>query len=480
MNLCRDPEHPHCTVWVMPGADTCAHGHPQPAALRAAASTPAVPTVAAQPDVVAAPNTRAHFHVSGYDPRAAGGRHAIKLELRGLPAGCPPRLTMLVKSALHLYCPERSLLARSASGEWCPAFLEFSSRGLEHGQHRIELELHGVGESGTRRTWTCSLVILVPRADATLGEIHQAFLSSHKNVRVFADDGSIARVNAQATTGTLDIDVSARNAGIARLDLDATAQGKIDLALPTIAWDEDLVEIDLPLALAHPYPVGAACILNPAPGPEQPRHVRLFAGHEWVLGRFDPGAPEADVLLAHPGEGEAADALTRRISARHALIKAAGDGFTIEDVSRYGVLVDGRWHGRQLAVPLRAGTRIELTASVRGIVTLVVAALLPHALLLRRADGGAAHECFWLVVPERTPAAMPGPGLPLLLHRAGGFWLRNPATRQDTALTPAARLDGACGAAARFAGGPYPETWSVRARVPDRRRGRAAAALPLA
>ncbi|UUZ54778.1 hypothetical protein LP419_01680 [Massilia sp. H-1] len=38
-----------------------------------------------------------------------------------------------------------------------------------------------------------TLVILVPRPDATLSEIHQTFLSTHKNVRVMADDASIAR-----------------------------------------------------------------------------------------------------------------------------------------------------------------------------------------------------------------------------------------------------------------------------------------------
>jgi hypothetical protein len=30
MNKCRNPEHPHCTVWVMPGDAVCAHGHQQP------------------------------------------------------------------------------------------------------------------------------------------------------------------------------------------------------------------------------------------------------------------------------------------------------------------------------------------------------------------------------------------------------------------------------------------------------------------
>ncbi|UUZ49202.1 hypothetical protein LP420_01790 [Massilia sp. B-10] len=48
-----------------------------------------------------------------------------------------------------------------------------------------------------------TLVILVPRPDATLSEIHQTFLSTHKNVRVMADDASIARVHASAGGGLL-------------------------------------------------------------------------------------------------------------------------------------------------------------------------------------------------------------------------------------------------------------------------------------
>jgi hypothetical protein len=475
MNLCRNPEHPHCTVWVMPGEGTCAHGHPQPPAATAAAAAPepgAVRCEERQPP-------RPHLHVSGYDPRAAGGRHAIKLELRGMPADCPARLAMLAKSALRLYGPEHRELVRSARGDWCPSFLEFSSRGLEHGQHRIELELHAAGVPS--RIWMCSLVILVPRSDATLGEIHQAFLTSHKNVRVFADDGSIARVNAQASTGTLDIDVSARNAGIARLDLSAPAEGRVDVALPTIAWDEDLVEIDLALPRTHPYPVSAACITQLDAHPATPRHMRLFAGTQWVLGRFEAGAAQADVLLAHHGndDGQGA-ALTRRISARHSVIRATSNGFTIEDVSRYGLLVDGTWHAKHLAIPLSQGTRIEVTASIRGVVSLVVAALTASALLLRRTDAGAPAECFWLVVPGREPP-MPCPDLPALFHHAGGFWIRDPAGGLDMPLTHAAELPrrGHFGPA-RFAGGPYPETWNVRARVADRRRSGAGSALPIA
>jgi hypothetical protein len=419
-----------------------------------------------------------HLRVSGFDPRASGGRQAIKLELRGMPADCPARLVMTVKSGLHVYSSQQHAIARAANGDWCPAFIEFSSRGLEHGQHRIELALQG-GASEASRTWVCSLVILIPRADATLAEIHRAFLSSHKNVRIFADDASIARVNAHGASGSIDIDVAARNAGIARLDLDTSAPGRIDIGLPTIAWDEDLVEIDPDAAgEPHPYPATTACLVHAAPTPGLPRHVRLFAGYEWVLGRFDPAEPEAQVLLAHvPGTQGTPDTLTRRISARHALIRAAAAGFTIEDVSRYGLLVEGEWPGKQRPVLLREGMRLEFTASVRGIVGLEVTAVLPNALVLGRTDAGAADESFWLVVPGREPAR----GhtlLPLLFHRDGGFWHRDHSAGTDTPLTPSTALArlARLAAQARFAGGPYPEIWSVRTRVGDRRRPRSGSA----
>jgi hypothetical protein len=203
--------------------------------------------------------------------------------------------------------------------------------------------------------------------------------------------------------------------------------------------------------------------------------MRLLAADEWVLGRFDASAPEADVLIAHHTAGGAQrDGLTRRISSRHAVIRAGADGFTVEDVSRYGLLVDGEWPGKHRPVALRAGTRLELTASVRGVATLVVTALLPNGLILGRTDDGALAECFWLVVPGRQPgpALADGAALPLLLHRDGGFWQRD-AAGADTALTPAGAHERAGRSAPHFAGGPYPETWNVRARVTDRRRARA-------
>jgi hypothetical protein len=461
MHRCRDPEHPHCTVWVLPGSDTCAHGHPQPV------DTAAVPAQEPAQEVltrtISAPLPR--LRISGFDPRAAGGRHAIKLELRDLPPDCPQQLTMHLKSALQLQGPARHTVSRGANGLWAPAFVEFSSRGLEHGQHRIEVELHG--RSGdVRRAWNCSVVVLVPRADASLSEIHHAFLANHKNVRVFADDGSIARVNAQAASGSVDIDVTARNAGIARLELDASRPGRIDIGLPTIAWDEELVETDPALLQPpHPYPSNAACLDNGG------SRARLFAGSEFVIGRFDPAEPQAQVLLAHPGS----DALTRRISARHAVVRRTEAGYTIEDISRYGILVDGQWPGKERPLPLREGMRIEFTASFPGIATLVASVVRPNAVAFAREDRGGETDTFWLVAPDTEPEGATAQGQPLLFHRGGGFWLQDPLTMQDTALTPGMSL---LPHGMRFIGGPYPETWNVRARISDRRRHRLGAFLP--
>lgn len=506
MKKCSNPEHPHCTVWVMPGDGACAHGHPQPSQEPPASAPPDASAssfemltalraerragdraIRPQPPPAPAPRpTRPHLHVSGFDPRAAGGRQAIRLALRGLPPGLAPELALLVQSDLTLHGGERHAFTRTLGGDWRPALVEFSSRGLEHGQHRIDVELHSRGEAVTR-TWVCTLVILVPRPDASLTDIHQAFLSTCKNVRVMADDGSIARVNARAG-GRIDIDVSARDASIAQLNLDAPA-GKQDLGFSTIAWDEDLIEIDVAATAAvrvHPCPASSACVVDAEPDAGAPRHLRLFALDEFVLGRFEPVEPEADLLLAHFGAGgEDRGALTRRLSGRHAVIRRGRDGFEIEDVSRYGLLLDGTWPGKNVAVPLRLGMRIELTASIRNVVVLVVTALLPHGVILHRADAGAGAECFCLLEPERHPGpALPGRGLsppaaalPLLFHRHGGFWHLDPATGKETALTPATGLERLARfpRRARFAAGPYPETWIARASASDRRRANAGA-----
>lgn len=473
MNRCSNPEHPHCTVWVMPGDAACAHGHAQPADTQAAsamdteATLPAMPTSAPIPAPILATSPRPHLHVSGFDPRAAGGRQVLKLELRGMPPDCAPQVTLLAASRLRLEGGERHAFTRTLRGEWLPVFLEFSSRGLEHGQYRIELELHS--RTQPARSWVATLLILAPRADASLRDIHQTFLATHKNVRVHADDASIARVKAHTGGGRVDIDVKASNAGIAHLDLDAldAPGGKIDLGFSSIAWDEDLLELDLPAeAAAHPCPASTACLVSEG---GHVRHLRLFALDECVLGRFDG---EGDVLLAqHGAAGPVAEGLTRRLSARHAIIRRGREGFEIEDVSRYGLLIEGVWPGKHKPVRLHPGMRIELTASIPGIVLLEVAAVLPHALVLQRLDAGMAHEALYIIDPERAPAGAARasvPGLPLLCHRDGGFWHVDAATGEQTPLTPGAAFH-------RLAGWPRGATFTARA-YPDMRDGRAALA----
>lgn len=418
---------------------------------------------------------RPHLHVSGFDPRAAGGRQAIKVELRSMPAGAPPLVRMQLRSALIAQGGSRHSFLRTLRGDWRPVFIEFSSRDKEHGQYQIDVELDSQAEGRALSRWACTMVILVPRADATLTEIHQTFLSTHKNVRVKADDASIAKVNAHTGGGRLDIDVTARNASITHLNLDAGA-GKVDMGFSTIAWDEDLIEIDVPAqAEPHPHPSSRACLVNAAPEAGAQRQVRLFALGECVLGRWEQYDPESDVLLAHFGDdGQDRSGLTRRLSGRHAIIRRGSRGFEIEDVSRYGVLLDGVWPGKNKPVPLQLGMRIELSASIKGIVVLAVTALLPHGVILHRIDQGEFAECFYFLEPGRHPG-FPLPAfarepraavMPLLFHQHGGFWHLDPVTGVETALSPSSALErfSQFPRHTRFASDPYPECWIIRSR----------------
>jgi hypothetical protein len=494
MKRCSSPDHPHCTVWVAPGDATCAHGHRQHAGaidllgssydLLQRART-AHPPMAAPETPRAAP--RPHLHVSGFDPRAAGGRQAIKLELRGMPDDVPPQLTVLLDSKLLPDDGGRLQFHRTLRGDWRPVFVEFSSRGREHGQYRVDVELHArhPEQPALARTWVATLLLLIPRPDASLGEIHQTYLATHKNVRISADDAAIARVHGLAGGGAMDIDIHARNASIAQLHLDdGGAGGKVAVALPTIAWDEDLIEIDIPAErAAHPCPASGACLVHAEPDAGAQRHVRLFALDECVLGRLEPSSAEADLLLEHYGQhGPERDGLTRRLSARHAVIRPARGGFEIEDVSRYGLLLDGVWPGKHVPVPLRLGMRIELTASIRGVATFVVTALYPHAVTLHRVDAGGAAECFVLLAPGIEPVAdgaggaLPrAAGMPMLFHRDGGFWHVDPATGQQTALGPATALERLARftGRVRFTAEPRPEDATGLRRAGERRRSAA-------
>src|SRR5471030_582909 len=297
MNKCSNPDHPHCTYWVMPGQQACEGGHGQPDAalsssfdllstLRSHRADPAgaaadggsagavftadsaasngmpapAPAYAQAPRAfLRAPAERPQLHISGFDPRAAGGRQTLKMELRGMAANCAPQLTLRLRSDLIPRGQVQHDFVRTTRGDWRPVFVEFSSRNKEHGQYQIEVEVQSHLDGAVAQKWVCTFVILVPRRDATLTEIHQIFLSTHKNVRVMADDASIARVRGG---DGYNLDVTARNAGIAHVDLSAP-QGKIDMGFTTIAWDEELIEVDLPAdSHVHPHPSDAACLVN--------------------------------------------------------------------------------------------------------------------------------------------------------------------------------------------------------------------------
>ncbi|WEF34988.1 FHA domain-containing protein [Pseudoduganella chitinolytica] len=504
MNKCRNTDHPHCTFWVAPGQHVCEGGHAQDAAAQPAdaigqtvgqtmgqsygllsavrnARAPQASVVAptqpqeAEPSYerLAAPiRVRPQLRISGFDPRAAGGRQTLKMELRGMPGDCAPRLALQLTSELIPNGASRQQFVRSVDGDWCPVFVEFSSRDREHGQYQITTQILSQQPGQPARKWECTFVILVPRLDASLTEIHRIFLSTHKNVRVMADDASIARVSGQGGD-SMDIDVTARNAGIAHVDLSAPA-GKVDLGFSTIAWDEDLIEIDMPrTSPAHPHPSRAASFVNAAPEAGAQRHVRLFALDECVFGRFELVDPEAHALLHHyTPDGIDTAGLTRRLSGRHAVIRRGTQGFEIEDVSRYGILLDGVWPGKHKPVALRLGMRIELSASIKGIAVLEVTGLLPHGVILHRIDDGARAECFVVLAPETHPGypmrraqtAPAAAALPLLFHLDGGFWHLDAVTGKETALAPTVQADKLSRVAphTRFASDVYPESWIIR------------------
>jgi len=425
---------------------------------------------------------RPHLRISGFDPRASGGRQSIKIELRGLTPNTATQMQMTLESDLFAHASERHTFAHTVDGDWRPVFVEFSSRGLEHGQYRIDVELRseedGQPQHGRApRTWVCTLMILVPRLDASLTDIHQTFLATHKNVRVMADDAGIARVNAPGGA-SMNIDVTARNASIAHVNFE-TPSGKVDHSIGTIAWDEDLIEIAARRNEPHAFAATAASLVDAAPDHGAPRHVRLFALDECIFGRWETVAPESDVLLAHYGDnGQDKAGLTRRLSARHAVIRRGSRGYEIEDVSRYGILLDGVWPGKHQPIPLRLGMRIELSASIKGIVVMEVGAILPNGVVLHRIDQGAGAECLYLMDPERHPG-FPVPdypcapracAMPVLFHRDGGFWHLDVNTGRETSLGPATLVDRLTrfGRHTRFAGSPYPEDQSVR--TTERRR----------
>lgn len=493
MKKCTHPDHPHCTQWVAPGSLACAGGHVQPVAADALATrqvtlagvpaasigvappkvaNPAMPGMAVagmtvtdtkarnvpSPNIpVINPPTPAELspadlppatnkpragletslpflHFSGFDPRAAGGRQTLKIELLGMVADTGTQLELSLRSELLSDRVAEHVFVRTTRGYWRPVLLEFSSKNREHGQYRIDIELKYLFGGKISRKWVCTPVLLVPRPDATLADIHQIFMGRHKNVKVMVDDASIAKISGYQMADQLDI--SSKNASIAQLDFSAP-KGKIDVGFTSIAWDEDLLEIDLAHhGSGHPQPCNEACLSNPL---GQPRAIRLFAKPELVLGRLETIDPAADILLAHYREGrQETGGLTRRISLRHAVIHYIEAHFEIEDISRYGLLIDGKWPGKLHRTRLQAGMVLELTASFKQIVRLQVRLAASHALVLQRMEADANQEILYVLAPEQPVAARPQnwpEDLPCLFHQHGGFWQLDAEQNKPLALT---------------------------------------------
>ncbi len=471
MKKCANPDHPYCTQWVSPNAAVCAAQHPQPVAetfqqvqqtvAEQAARTekrqeakPSPASAIALPDA-GMPKRRAldsalpHLHFSGFDPRASGGRQTLKIELLGMAAEVGTQLELSLHSALLPNGRAEHIFVRTTRGHWRPVLLEFSSKNREHGQYRMDIELKYLFGGQISRKWVCTPVLLVPRRDASLADIHQIFLSHHKNVKVVVDDASIAKISGYQMADQLDI--SAKNASIAQLDFNAP-KGKVDIGFTSIAWDEDLLEIDLSdQHKHHPEPCNLACLSN---SQLTPRALHLFALEQTILGRFETQDPVADLLLAHYRvQGVDNAGLTRRISARHAAIRYIDNRFEIEDISRYGLIIDGKWPGKAKPCILKMGMKIELTASFKNIVALQVVMQTAHALVLQRTENAAFGETYYLLAPDKAiePETMQWPQkLPLLFHQHGGFWHFDQDSKKMTALTAGASLSSLQGLAGAY------------------------------
>ena len=477
MKKCANPDHPHCTQWVAPGDLVCAAQHPQPPAtapepsrhatvemaaaglLRATGTGNAQPSplrgqtqgpghseapVAASSAEPSRPRLQTalpHLHFSGFDPRAAGGRQTLKIELLGMVAEMGTQLELSLHCELLPKGSAEHVFVRTTRGHWRPVLLEFSSKNREHGQYRMDIEVKYLFGGKINRKWVCTPVLLVPRRDASMADIHQIFMARHKNVKLMVDDASIAKISGYQMADQLDI--TAKNASIAQLDL-TVPKGKIDIGFTSIAWDEDLLEIDLSQPQDdHPQPCAVACLANST---LSPRRLHLLALDQTILGRFESVDPLADILLAHYRNGNPdPEGLTRRISARHALIRHVDNHFEIEDISRYGLLIDGKWPGKEKPCTLKAGMQIEFTASFKQIVKLQVVAQAAHALVLQRLESEAHAETYYLLVPGQpvTQALANWPAsLPQLFHLHGGFWHLDPESHKTTPLTAAIGMSG--------------------------------------
>lgn len=395
-----------------------------------------------------------HLRFSGYDPRAAGGRQTLKLELRGELALSIQQIRFRFRSDLLTTSQHEQSLLRTPTGYWPPLILSFSSKHKEHGQYPLEVQLHYQDEANKPHLWTCTATLFIPRSNASLSEIHQVFLATQKNVRVLAEDGAIAKLSGlqqaqDSMHANLDIAIYARDAAIAQLDMSSSKYnegGKFELGLSSLAWDEELLEVAVPSFQS----LTGHTSQPPLPTPPQAKHnaaslfaknlptIRLFALEEWVLGRMETRNPSADILLHHHDAK-----LTRRISARHAIVRRTDNGaLEIVDTSRYGVIVDGVILEKNQPMQLFMGMQIDLCASIKGIVQLKIAQIFPHAIVLQKIVNTQVTELLYLISPELRPEAsiavvtgskrqLP---TPIFFHRQGQFWYHEPLSMQDWQL----------------------------------------------
>lgn len=438
---------------------------------------------------VRANTAQPYLRFSGYDPRAAGGRQTLKLEL---PEDFEPSVQQLSLSCdselltqSHAQSPllSRSPIAsshsltRSPAGLWPPLLLSFSTKAREHGQYPLEIRISYKDAAGDAHLWICTSTILLPRANASLSEIHQVFLATHKNYRIHAEDGAIARLqglsqDSIATPINCDVAIYAKDAAIAQLDLLASTnglnqQGQHAVGLSSIAWYELLMEVEVPSspnlmqatlptrrAELNPTEVvaqsnSAAAITSANLVAKADAHaipIRLLAKQEWSLGRHnDFGAkPSADICLRYQPQSGQDATLGKRISHRHAIIQRHEGRVHITDISRYGILLDGVILEKHQAMPLLQGAHVEFCASFKGLVELRVAAILPHAVILHRLVRGKLVELFYLLNPEQRPEVGSLPamlqGNSLFFHRHGQFWHHDTLSLQDRVLAPSTDL----------------------------------------
>ena len=436
-----------------------------------------------------------YLRFSGYDPRAAGGRQTLKLEL---PEDFEPglqQISLTCRSELIAQSGSVHQLTRSPAGIWPPILLSFSTKTREHGQYPLEIHLTYHDAAGEPHLWVCTSTILLPRANASLSEIHQVFLAAQKQYRVHAEDGAIAKLSGFQPAGigmhaNLDVDIYAKDAAIAQLDfntLDSAGgdQGKYAIGLSSIAWREVLIELAVPASsinipvtparqdLMKPDSTNSATnsIKNLATNSTTFRAslvaknranavpIHLLALDEWCLGRQDGGRQNADIQLQHLTESGHKQVLTKRISSRHAIIRRQDARVEITDVSRYGLLVDGVILEKHHPMPLFVGMQLELSASFKGLVELRVAAILPHAVILQRIVGGNVVALFYLLNPEQRPEVGTSDSMPTLMptlmpnkmaanenllffHQHGQFWYHDPHSLQDSVLDPSIELAG--------------------------------------